>query len=243
MKINPALILRPHYRYHRHLLLPLLVLLTLISGCTGPSQHLGDTLEVAVFGVRDQRATVDYAHSLPYASMYVSMNKEPSVLVVLGWDEVAADGQTTALKWVSGQQEMLVTENGRITKTVNLVVGNMINIIAEQPDPLQLGLLNQANPQLWNYQLRWQDNQQQIHQQPAVSTFTVHGLESKTLPDGERALIKVDEQVHLPLSGQSYHNVYWLTPESGDVFASRQQLGPNGVILHLAVAKPYAGGQ
>lgn len=213
---------------------------TVITGCSGSSQHLKSTFEVALFGIKAQGITTEYVQSLPYASLYISMNNDPEALVILGWVEPGM-GEALALKWVSGTQEMVVTEAGRVTKTLNLPLGNLMAIITEQADPLSLGLLDHSVPHRWDYYLRWQDKQQKIHQQPVVSTFSLLGKEVTLLPGGEKELIKVDERVFFPLTGQSYHNLYWLTPQTGEVFASRQQLGPNGVELHLSIAKPYAG--
>lgn len=218
----------------------LLIVTLALSGCAPQTQHISETLSVALFGVSDERATADYAESLPYASLFVSLDNAPHALLILAWAE---EGQhdPLALKWVSAQQELIVTEVGRITKTVNLVVGNIQHFYASEPDPLSLNLLLANTPKTWHYQLSWQDRQQQQHQQPATSTFIVHQQQEKTLPNGVQSLIWVEENVSLPLIKQSYSNHYWLDPTNGKVVASEQRLGPTGSQLALSIAKPFSG--
>lgn len=216
----------------------LLIVTLALSGCAPQTQHISETLSVALFGVSDERATVDYAQTLPYASLFASLDNAPHALLVLAWDE-PGQHDALALKWISAQQELIVTEAGRITKTVNLVVGNLQHLYASEPDPLSLNLLLDSTPKTWRYQLSWQDTQR--HQQPAVSTFIIHQQQEKALPNGTQSLIWVEEQVSLPLTKQRYTNHYWLNPTSGKVITSEQRLGPNGSQLALSIAKPFAG--
>lgn len=210
-----------------------------LVGCAPQTQQLSETVSVALFGVSDERATVDYAKSLPYASLFVGLDNDPSALLVLAWDE-PGQSHPLALKWVSNQQELIVTEAGHITKTVNLVVGNIHSVTADKPDPLGLNLLNPQTPRVWHHQLYWQQGKQE-YLEPATSQFTVHGEQEKSLPMGSQRLIWVEEHVSLSITKQSYRNHYWLQPDSGKVIASEQYLGPKGSRLSLVIAKPFAG--
>ncbi|XAG07689.1 YjbF family lipoprotein [Vibrio metschnikovii] len=125
--------------------LGLLIVTLALSGCAPQTQHISETLSVALFGVSDERATVDYAQTLPYASLFASLDNAPHALLVLAWDE-PGQHDALALKWISAQQELIVTEAGRITKTVNLVVGNIQHLYANEPDPLSQNLLLDSTP-------------------------------------------------------------------------------------------------
>ncbi len=217
----------------------LLIILLTLAGCAPQTQQLSETLSVALFGVSDERATVEYAQNLPYASLFVSLDDAPNALLVLAWAE-QGKAHPFALKWVSNQEELLITEAGRITKTVNLVVGNIQALSANTPDPLSLNLLHAQTPTTWQYQLHWQKGKQD-YIEPALSQFKVYGQQEKALPTGSQNLVLVEESVTLSVSKQRYHNRYWLSPKTGRVIASEQYLGPNGSRLSLSIAKPFAG--
>ncbi|NNN45431.1 MULTISPECIES: YjbF family lipoprotein [Vibrio] len=217
----------------------LLFTLLALVGCAPQTQQLSETLSVALMGVNDERATAEYAQTLPYASLFVGLENDPNALLVLAWAE-PGQGEPLALKWVSNQQELVVTEAGRITKTANLVVGNILSVTAKTPDPLSLNLLDPNTPTTWWYQLHWQRDQQN-YIEPAKSQFSVYGQQEKTLPTGQHTLLLVEENVTLTASQQHYQNRYWLSPSTGRVIASEQYLGPQGARLTLSIAKPFAG--
>lgn len=210
-----------------------------LIGCAPQTQQLSETVSVALFGVSDERATNDYAQTLPYASLFVSLDNDPNALLVLAWAE-QGKSRPLALKWVSNQEELLVTEAGRITKTANLVVGNIQSIFAKEPDPLGLNLLHSQTPTTWQYQLHWQQGKQD-YIEPVLSQFNVYGPQEIALPTGSQNLVRVEENITLTVSKQHYQNRYWLSPKTGKVIASEQYLGPNGSRLSLSIAKPFVG--
>ncbi|WP_140217242.1 YjbF family lipoprotein, partial [Vibrio parahaemolyticus] len=57
---------------------------------------------------------------IPYASAYLKIGNQKQVFVVLAFAEDNPITGVTQLKWVSADKSMIVTENGRIIKTIGL---------------------------------------------------------------------------------------------------------------------------
>lgn len=212
--------------------------LFLLSGCAKNAQHLSDSLQLAIFGPEQSVISAEKVASIPYASIYVQQNNNPLALMVLAWAEPAKNNTHTALKWISAGQEMVVTEGGRITKTLNLGGGNLVNIESHSVDPLLLGLHNASTPRYWEFYLSWQPGYH-FHYL-AQSRFVSEGEQIKQLPNGEsRSLLLFNEQITIAALDQQYHNYYWIDPTSGAVVATEQQLAPGLNRYALAVGKSY----
>jgi len=109
-------------------LLALLCFITL-AGCTPGQQSIVDTINTAIIGDKDVTVADEQIQSLPYSTMYLTLNDGQRILVVLGYIE---QGNS---KWLSQDRAMLVTKQGRLLKTVNLN-DNLLEIITTQRDPL-----------------------------------------------------------------------------------------------------------
>lgn len=212
--------------------------LFLLSGCAKNAQHLSDSLQLAILGPEQPALSSEKVASIPYASIYIQQNNNPLALMVLAWAEPAKNNSNIALKWLSSGQEMVITEGGRITKTLNLDGGNLINIESTSVDPLLLGLHQSSTPRYWEFYLSWQPGYH-FHYL-AQSRFVNEGEQIKQLPNGEsRPLLLFNEQVTIPALDQQYHNYYWIDPLSGAVVATEQQLAPGLNRYALAVGKSY----
>nr|WP_310592661.1 YjbF family lipoprotein [Vibrio paracholerae] len=212
--------------------------LFLIMGCSNSSQHLSETMQLAIFGTPAPVISPQKVAGIPYASLYIQQNDNPLALMVLGWAEPTRNNRHPALKWVSAGQEMLVTEGGRITKTLNLDGANLISLESDSTDPLLLGLHRASTPREWHFYLSWQPGYH--FRYLAHSQFITLGEQQKQLPNGEsRTLLRIDEQITIAALNQQYHNQYWLEPSTGAVIASEQQLAPGTHRYALTVAKSY----
>lgn len=210
-----------------------------IIGCTQNTQHLSDSLELALFGPNSPSISQDKINQIPYASIYVKQGDNPQALMVLAWAEPSSIDSFIDLKYLSANNEMLVTTAGRITKTVNLVNGNLTRLHSPTPDPLAMGLQHPDTPRFWEYYISWQPG---YHTQYlAQSRFIVLETVAKTLPQGTRELIHVIEKVTIPAIKQHYINHYWLSPSSGEVVASEQTPAPGIDAFEIIIAKPFSG--
>ncbi|HCC12244.1 MAG TPA: hypothetical protein DEQ39_15395, partial [Atlantibacter hermannii] len=86
----------------------------LLQACSASLTGLGKSLWNSVTGQDGVTLTDDEIHNMPYASQYMTLNRGPQLFVVLAFSQ---DGQQ---KWVTQDQAMLVTQNGRLIKTTGL---------------------------------------------------------------------------------------------------------------------------
>ncbi|SJN57318.1 putative lipoprotein GfcB precursor [Vibrio ruber DSM 16370] len=214
--------------------------LILIGGCSQNARDLSETIQSAFWGSDNHAISPDKVEELPYASLYVRMGENPLALMILTWAEPTNSPEHPAnLKWLSANREMLVTQAGRVIKTVNLKEGNLIHLESANIDPLVLGLQKDTTPHSWKYKITWSPGYHTRYQ--ALSTFTLQEIENKHLPNGTQALLHVIEQVEIPQIKQQYQNHYWLRPQSGEVIASEQYIFPGSERLTLSLGKRYVG--
>ncbi|WP_133406274.1 YjbF family lipoprotein [Parashewanella tropica] len=220
--------------------LSVLVLSTLfLSGCSNNTQHFTDTFKLAVFG--KEQTKIDHAKVVasPYASLYVKQGENPAALMVLAWAEEGHTKGHPALKWLSSSKEMLMTESGRITKTLKLPNENLVSVHSNKPDPLSLGLHLDSTPRFWRYQISWQPGYHFAYQ--AESRFILKGKVIKQLPSGLKETLHVIEKVSVPKLSLSYNNDYWIAPKTGEVIASSQIPAPGMQRFELTIGKSFGG--
>ena len=212
-----------------------------LAGCSKSSSSLSQTFELAFFGPETQNITVEKIKQLPYASLFVNQNNNPDALLVLAWAENSDNYQQSpiALKWLSANKELVVTQAGRVTKTVNLGGGNLSRITSDTPDPLALNVLLPTTPKTWTYALSWQPGQHNRY--IAQSVFTISGHSTLSLALGDQQVTQVTEQVTIKDLNRTYENYYWLSDKDGHVVKSVQTLAPNLSTLTLTEAKPFEG--
>ncbi len=148
-----------------------------LSGCSQKSQVLKETLSTAFFPDKDAIISPEYLESMPYARMFVGHEGHAHALLVLGFAETNQSNHSSPpsvkLKWFSNKQEMLITENGRLIKTVNLKSGDLTSSHALTSDPLLLGLHKANTPKDWSRHVDWSpDNYFNVQ---LDSTFTSRG--------------------------------------------------------------------
>ena len=213
------------------------VLTTLLIGCSKNSQDITDTFTSAFFSNEIGKITSNIVDSIPYASLYATLSGANNALLVLAYLESDKKTQEPLLKWVSADKEMVVTQHGRIIKTANLQPGNLLSLHSSEADPLAQGLHLDSTPHQWIFQLSWHPGYHIEYE--GHSSFSVNGQVVRTLPNGEqRHLLYVTESVSISMIHQHYINEYWLSPTTGEVIETTQQLAPNLPSMSLVIAKP-----
>ncbi len=84
-----------------------------LAGCTHSQQSMVDTFGASLFDNQDITVADQQIQALPYSTMYLRLN-EGQRISVLGYIEQEQS------KWLSQDNAMLVTHNGRLLKTVKL---------------------------------------------------------------------------------------------------------------------------
>lgn len=211
----------------RHM--PLLCLCLLLQACTQTQNGMIDTAKLAISGPRDIELSNSQVAELPYASLYMRLNGGQRIFVVLGYDE---QGQQ---KWVTRDRAMLVTQHGRLVKTLGLADNlRMVNNL--QADPLALGL-KMSDGMRWTRTLGWTENGH-YRADTASSQFSRE-------PDvvlqiaGNAVPCRVwREQVTMAVSGKSWQNTFWIDNQTGQVRQSSQALGADYFTVETTILKP-----
>ncbi|WP_437614425.1 YjbF family lipoprotein [Erwinia sp. V71] len=211
----------------RHI--PLLLLCLLLQACTATQKGVGETVKRAFTGLDDVTVPQERIQSIPYASMYLRIDDGQRIFVVLGYDE---DGQ---LKWVTQDQAMLVTRNGRIVRTLSLY-DNLVNVNNQQQDPLGKGL-TLTDGDSWTRTMIWTENQQ-LRSGTAVSRFVREPDQVLELA-GKRVACRVfREDVTIDALGKSWENWFWLDATTGQVRQTQQMVGADTLSVETTILKP-----
>ncbi|EAS44623.1 YjbF family lipoprotein [Photobacterium profundum] len=231
--------------FQRFTLLTLTLLLSAgITGCSQKFNDVNDTLSVALFGDDDTELASDDVERLPYASLYAQVDDGPQAFMVLALAESAlsltpeSPNTRTQLKWVSSDKGMLVTESGRLIKSMNLPQGNLIDTYSSQPDPLTLGLQRASTPMYWQRTIDWQPGYHFGYQ-----------LTSRFLRQ-DNAVIMINERpietwhfiesVTIDALDTHYQNQFWIDGKTGKVLKSQQTLAPGLPVINMTLLKPYS---
>lgn len=189
-------------------------------------------LQAVTTGFPDAPVTREYVDGLPYASVQAKIGKGPRSLLVLG----EKDGQR--LRWVSADGAVIVTENGRITKTANIPDDDLTGTRFPAGDVLDLlpGLPDGAKMQRL-VDLKDRD----LFGVPVFSTLSAMGLETVQILGKPMTLMKYVEQNEAPLLKWSFQNEFYADPETGFIWFSRQWVTPDLPVFEVAVTKPANG--
>lgn len=202
--------------------------LLLLVGCSSQISSVNDTLKEAFWGIDDVTLSAEQVNELPYASTYVRLNNGPRVFMVLAFAEKNPVTGNAQLKWVSNDHAMIVTEQGRIVKTLNLPEQNLAAINGEMPE--------------WTYPGRWQatydwQTRNQYGYSADVSTIKLNS--DFTQPElWQEALEHWQETISFSDLSSSIQNHYWVN-QQGVVLKSIQHIGPNMAQIEMDILKPY----
>lgn len=204
--------------------------ISLLAGCAQHVTSLGETARLALLGQPDVQLPTQKIEQLPYASAYLKVGKAPQAFVVLAASE---QGQQ---KWVTADKNMIVTDHGRIVKTIGFGE-DIVSVDNLKSDPLALGLLNSAASEQWHTKVVWAQVFRAGY--ALVSHFEYKGIEQVTILETSRSLARFDEKVSVSALNQSYTNSYWVDPKSKMVIKSQQYMGPGLAQVQFTILKPY----
>lgn len=231
-------------------LIALTIFVSLTSGCSQNFKDVNDTMSLAFLGEDDATLNATDINQLPYASLYARIEDGPQAFMVLALAEDKPsfssklnDGSTKIeknlqLKWLSSDKGMLVTQAGRLMKTLNLPQGNLIAVESDFTDPLALGLHRSDTPTVWQYTLDWQPGYHYGYQ--ALSQFNPQGKQVIIVNEQPVDVLYFVETVSVEKLNISYQNEYWLSPNNGQVIKSRQKPAPSLPYIQLTILKPFA---
>ena len=203
-----------------------------LAGCSHKVQDIGDTLRVATVGYSDVPLTQEQIRALPYAAIQLKWGHGPRVLSVLA----LAEGEQ--LKWVTQDKKMLVTQHGRLIKTLGFAQDRVYTgNLAADPLPRLLTLMQQRQDMRWASEQDWQPGY--ISGYKSLSRFEYNGEEVQHILGQPVTLMKFTEQVRYAKFDRQLQNTFWLSPDSGEVIKSRQHIGPGLPEVEITLIKPY----
>lgn len=235
---------------NRRFLVLIALLSLLLSGCSQKFQNVSDTFRLAVRGDDDTVKSSAWIEQLPYASMYARIGDGPQAFMVLALAEPTAvlatsntatepeaTEPTMQLKWLAADKGMLVTEHGRLVKTLNLPLGNLVQVTAETPDPVALGLQLPTTPITWTRRIDWQPGYHFGYQ--LTSRFEDKGLVTIKINNITQSARYFIETVDVPSLDLQFDNAFWIEPASGQVLKSRQLIAPGLPEVETQLLKAY----
>lgn len=212
--------------------------LFLLSACTQKFNDVNATLDEAIFGVDDVSLTAQEIIELPYASSFVRINGGAKLFMVLAFAEPNPATGTMQLKWLSSDKAMIVTENGRIVKTLGLPQFNLTEINTTPSAPLpSLAAITQKQT-IWSAHYDWTTGDQYLFNYHATITPILRGETRLKNTVWEKEVTEIVEVVSIPSLGDTFTNQYWVDNEL-NVVKSHQYLGPNMVGIEMTISKPF----
>jgi len=170
--------------------------------------------------------------AIPYASMGVQIGSAPPVVTILA----SVDGRR--LSWASADRVVLITERGRLVKTIGLP-RDLLTTRFTEFDPLERVRQGEKVPDRGVTRivdLRPRDD----FGVPVNSQFSAQGEESLTMLGETRTLLRIRERVVVAKWRWSTDNLYWIDPASGQIWRSRQQFCPDVPAITMEVLRPSA---
>lgn len=168
--------------------------------------------------------------AIPYASMGVRIGGSSAVVTILA----SVDG--LRLHWASADRVVLITERGRLVKTIGLP-RDLLTTRFTEFDPLaQIARGEPANSAGISriVDLRPKDD----FSVPVQSQCTVQEEETLTLLGQPRTLLRIRERVVVRKWRWSTDNLFWLDPADGQIWKSRQQYCPDVPAITMEMLRP-----
>ncbi|MEC6822470.1 YjbF family lipoprotein [Photobacterium piscicola] len=217
-----------------------------IAGCSQKITSVNDTVRLALQGTADTHKSAYDIARLPYASTYVRIDNQAQLFMVLALAESAtgktltnAHSTTTPplLKWLASDNGMLITQSGRIIKTVNLSAGNLLATHSTSPDPLALGLHLATTPKQWQRTIDWQPGYHIGYQ--LDSNFVFDHAEVLTINGKSVPVLRFNENVLVKQLNKHYSNTFWVDQQTGKVVKSLQYIAPSLPSVEMTILKPF----
>lgn len=196
----------------------IILLASLLSACSGTYSSYVDTVKLFLTPSSDITLTFGQLANT-HDFLYVRNGGNARVALGLRFIE---QGQ---LKWVSADNVMLVTEQGRITRTLGLA-NDLIFISNKQNDPLKIARMAGSN---WLRATDWQSGEYGLVIESRFSEVYSDELFffGTTIPVKKivETLRMRDKPANWRFDGE-WQNTFWLDSQTGTVLKSVQQLAP-----------------
>ncbi|MFS1413874.1 hypothetical protein BCU70_22650 [Vibrio sp. 10N.286.49.C2] len=195
-----------------------------LTACSQRFQDVNATMAEAVFGADDVEFNAENINKLPYASAYVRINEGPQIFMVLAFAEPNTQTGKTQYKWMSSDRAVIITESGRIVKTIGLYDGNLAGVSRTQQTDTS-----------WQVTYDWMPKYQYGYD--GIALQTKRGDERITTAVKSYDTQKVTETITFDAIDEKIVNSYWKDKETGQVIKSVEQLGPEMTTIEITLLK------
>ena len=168
------------------------------------------------------------AAAVPYASMGYRVDDGGERLIVLATDN---GGEQL---WTSADHIVLLTRGGRIVRTVGLPHDLAATSAGRNGDPSPAQALRApfASERLEDFP------DLNLYSLPINCHAAMQGREAITILDNRLDTIRVDESCVSEKLNWSFTDSFWIDPDSGLVWRSRQHIHPKGETLDTEILRP-----
>lgn len=200
-----------------------------LFGCADNNVDSYQQLKFLLSGTEEISITPETIHALPYASAFVTIDGRPKIFVVLAFVD------DNRLSWASNNRGMIITEHGRITKTLKLD-NDIVYSSSSVQDPLSQESITSGAQ--FSYSAEWAKNRrsgrhvQSVFKQLADEDLDINGNVFLTSLYQETVQSKKD--------GQVWTNYYWLDKKFGVIRKTIQKIGPDNNTIEMVFTKPYS---
>lgn len=207
----------------------------LTAGCTQKFNDVSATVEEAYSNNIDVELTSDEIKQVPYASAYLRIGSQRQIFVVLAFAEENKITGAKQLKWVSADKSMIVTENGRIVKTIGLQENNLVALSGTYPNFSDVDTV-------CNYTLTydWMPKYRYNYSATVQLSKSITSTVETVLYTSPTQIF--EEIIYFKALDSKITNRYWVDT-SGNVLKTRQYLGPNMEPIEMIFLKRYAEGK
>ncbi len=208
--------------------------LSLITACNAsPLKNPAmQSLNVVFNGFDDAPVTRQSVETLPYATMLAQIGKSGNALVVL----TTAEGDK--FSWIAADKVVLVTQKGRLVKSVGLIQDRTAQKPLGQEPLLQLA---KQPVETLNHRYTLDLRYKNLYAIPVNATLQFEGQETITILERTYQTRRYVEYNRCDILDWDFTNTYWLDVNSGFVWQSVQHLSPDLPPVFMAVTKPVAG--
>lgn len=210
----------------RHLFL-LFICLSL-QACTSAQNSVNDTVYHVLFESSGVELTDQEVQDLSRPSVYVTINDQPQIMMVLGAFENGEE------KWVSQDRTLMTLRHGRLVKTLGWH-DNLTSVSNLEQDPLAAPL-RIIDGTRWLRQMSWTENNQTRYGL-AESTFQRQEDEALTIGGKRKTYRVIEEQVAVSGLNKNWENRFWVDPQTGVVIKSEQYLGADYIPVEITLLK------
>ncbi|KZM42194.1 hypothetical protein OA92_12390 [Marinomonas sp. SBI22] len=204
----------------------------LLSACSQKFSDISSTVNASVNSLTDVTLSDDELKKLPYDSAYVSLNGNRRILMVLALIEENNLNNYQRLKWVSADNFMIITENGRIVKTLGFS-NNLMVITSENSLNLPAPSI-QSNK--WIAYYDWMPSHR--YQFTAEINSSLNKQQTIGLSSWSLDTQHVEEKINFSELKFNFTNHYWLN-QNGKVVKTIQYIGPNMDKIEMSFVKDF----